>query len=187
MGSGASGAGNARTESKEGHEPETGAAGVPGFGAFRNWLEWVQNSKKIMGFKPTVDFLNLCASPNTSLQTYLRAIIHEVMRTLDADRCSIFFLDDMRKEVWCVGSLDMEPFKLDWAKGIVGMVANEGQIVNLPDAHDHPAFDGEIEKKTDYRVKGLLSLPVKSTINLERTIGVIQVLNKRNGSGSFSE
>lgn len=187
MGSGASGAGNARSESKEGHEPETGAAGVPGFGAFRNWLEWVQNSKKIMGFKPTVDFLNLCASPNTSLQTYLRAIIHEVMRTLDADRCSIFFVDDMRKEVWCVGSLDMEPFKLDWAKGIVGMVANEGQIVNLPDAHDHPAFDGEIEKKTGYRVKGLLSLPVKSTINLERTIGVIQVLNKRNGSGSFSE
>jgi len=24
-----------------------------------------------------------------------------------------------------------EPFKLDWDKGIVGMVANEGQIVNL--------------------------------------------------------
>eukprot|EP00435_Cladocopium_sp_Y103_P004208 s2954_g1.t1 len=161
-----------------GHEAETGATAVPGFGAFRNWLEWVQNSKKIMGFKPTVDFLNLCASPNTSLQIYLRAIIHEVMRTLDADRCSIFFVDDMRKE---------EPFKLDWAKGIVGMVANEGQIVNLPDAHDHPSFDGEIEKKTGYRVKGLLSLPVKSTINLERTIGVIQVLNKRKGSGSFSE
>ena len=28
--------------------------------------------------------------------------------TLDADRCSIFFVDDMRKEVWCVGSLDMD-------------------------------------------------------------------------------
>eukprot|EP00438_Fugacium_kawagutii_P010836 Skav201516 [mRNA] locus=scaffold1623:62734:65970:+ [translate_table: standard] len=66
-----------------------------------------------------------------------------------------------------------EPFKLEWGKGIVGMVANEGKIVNLPDAHDHPAFDGEIEKKTGYRgvptsaaliaeVKGLLSLPVKS-------------------------
>ncbi|CAK9043062.1 unnamed protein product [Durusdinium trenchii] len=54
------------------------------------------------------------------------------MRSLDADRCSIFFVDEMRKEVWCVGSLDMEPFCMDWDKGIVGMVANEGQVVNLP-------------------------------------------------------
>ena len=183
MGGGAS---SGRTESKEnaGHE---GVEGVASVWPFRNWLEWVQSSKKIMGFRPAVDFLNLCASPNTPLQIYLRAIIHEVMRTLDADRCSIFFVDDMRKEVWCVGSLDMEPFKLDWDKGIVGMVANEGQIVNLEDAHSHPSFDGEIEKKTGYRVKGLLSLPVKSTINLQRTIGVIQVLNKRSSSGSFSE
>ena len=128
-----------------------------------------------------------------------------------------------------MGSLDMEPFCMPWDKGIVGMVAMEGQIVNLPglqllrsscllllcgksnyvlnichimlvssmyntyndiiavklyyklcglccldifylltqcfrrpDAHSHPAFDGEIEKKTGYTVKGLLSLPVKS-------------------------
>ncbi|CAK9043471.1 unnamed protein product [Durusdinium trenchii] len=179
-----SGAGHhARSDTKDSHDGE--ASGIPS--VFRNWLEWVQSSKKIMGFKPQVDFLNLCASPNTTLSAYVRAIIDEVMRSLDADRCSIFFVDEMRKEVWCVGSLDMEPFCMDWDKGIVGMVANEGQVVNLPDAHSHPAFDGEIEKKTGYRVKGLLSLPVKSSINLEQTIGVIQVLNKRTTSGSFSE
>ena len=33
--------------------------------------------------------------------------------TLDADRCSIFFVDDMRKEVWCVGSLDMDAMALN--------------------------------------------------------------------------
>ena len=39
----------------------------------------------------------------------------------------------------------------------------------------------------EIQVKGLLSLPVKSSLNLQKTIGVIQVLNKRSSSGSFSE
>ncbi|CAE7371962.1 unnamed protein product, partial [Symbiodinium microadriaticum] len=84
-----------------------------------------------MEFKPTVDFLKILSSPNTSLQYYLQTIIAEVIRVLNADRCSIFFVDDMRKEVWCVGSLDMEPFCQPWDKGIVGMVATEGKMVNL--------------------------------------------------------
>eukprot|EP00439_Symbiodinium_sp_Y106_P084740 s202_g26.t1 len=155
---------------------------------FRDWLAWVKGEKGIMEFKPTVDFLKILSSPNTSLQYYLQTIIAEVIRVLNADRCSIFFVDDMRKEVWCVGSLDMEPFCQPWDKGIVGMVATEGKMVNLADAHDHPAFDGEIEKKTGYTVKGILSLPVKSVLNLDKAIGVIQVLNKRSSSkGEFSE
>jgi len=154
---------------------------------FRNWLTWVKSEQRIMEFKPTVDFLKILSSPNTSLQYYLQTIIAEVIRVLNADRCSIFFVDDVRKEVWCVGSLDMEPFCQPWDRGIVGMVATEGKMVNLADAHDHPAFDGEIEKKTGYRVKGILSLPVKSILNLDKAIGVIQVLNKKTPKGDFSE
>ncbi|CAJ1396913.1 unnamed protein product [Effrenium voratum] len=190
MGSGASSASGAlRTETKESYhsndEPKSGS-GWPSM-PFRNWLEWTTGSEKIQTFRPAVAFLNVLSSPNTSLPVYVRTIIDEVMRILNADRCSIFFVDDMRREVWCVGSLDMMPFNMPWDKGIVGMVATEGKLVNLQDAHSHPAFDPEIEKKTGYVVKGLISLPLKSTMNHEKTIGVIQVLNKRNSSGAFSE
>ncbi|CAE7492148.1 unnamed protein product, partial [Symbiodinium microadriaticum] len=38
------------------------------------------------------------------------------------------------------------------------------------------------------QVKGILSLPVKSVLNLDKAIGVIQVLNKRSSpKGEFSE
>ena len=37
---------------------------VPFVFLWGNWLEWVQNSKKIMGFKPTVDFLHLGTDRN---------------------------------------------------------------------------------------------------------------------------
>jgi len=180
-----SGAGSLhRSDTKDSIGKDEGAWPRP----FRDWLAWVKGEKGIMEFKPTVDFLKILSSPNTSLQYYLQTIIAEVIRVLNADRCSIFFVDDMRKEVWCVGSLDMEPFCQPWDKGIVGMVATEGKMVNLADAHDHPAFDGEIEKKTGYTVKGILSLPVKSVLNLDKAIGVIQVLNKRSSSkGEFSE
>ena len=41
---------------------------------------WYQSS---LMFAIVVVPRNLCASPNTSLQTYLRAIIHEVMRSFE--------------------------------------------------------------------------------------------------------
>eukprot|EP00931_Biecheleriopsis_adriatica_P089170 TRINITY_DN63338_c0_g1_i1.p1 TRINITY_DN63338_c0_g1~~TRINITY_DN63338_c0_g1_i1.p1 ORF type:complete len:654 (-),score=111.23 TRINITY_DN63338_c0_g1_i1:64-2025(-) len=145
---------------------------------FRSWRKWVKTSEEITGFQPTVDFLHLVSAPSTSLSVYVRAVIDEVMTLLFADRCSIFFVNEVREEVWCVGSLDMEPFSMPWDKGIVGMVATEGKMVNLSDAHAHDSFDSTVEKRTGYTCNTLLAMPVKNTLNLESTIGVIQVLNK---------
>eukprot|EP00440_Ansanella_granifera_P050728 gb/GFBE01054979.1/.p1 GENE.gb/GFBE01054979.1/~~gb/GFBE01054979.1/.p1 ORF type:complete len:653 (+),score=98.07 gb/GFBE01054979.1/:1-1959(+) len=155
---------------------------------FRNWLAWVRGSEEITTFRPTVDFLHVVSSPNTSLELYVRTIIDEVMRLLDADRCSIFFVNEVRCEVWCVGALDMEPFSMPWDKGIVGMVATQGKMVNLQDAHAHSSFDSTVEKRTGYTCNTLLAIPVKNTLNLDRTIGVIQVLNKRgSATACFAE
>ena len=58
---------------------------------------------------------------------------------VDADKCSIFFVDDVRKEVWCVGSLLRRPKDVSclWSFEIVN-IANQAtqtaisiQIFNL--------------------------------------------------------
>ena len=62
MGSGVSGPARAETTEKtgEGVWPFSSLADVMSSASRQgNWLEWVQSSKKIMGFKPTVDFLRL--------------------------------------------------------------------------------------------------------------------------------
>lgn len=61
-------------------------------------------------------------------------------------------------------------------------------MLNLPDAHQHESFDNSIEQLSGYVVKSLVSIPVKSCLSPDSTIGVIQVLNKRGGpTASFSE
>eukprot|EP00930_Biecheleria_cincta_P032000 TRINITY_DN22203_c0_g1_i1.p1 TRINITY_DN22203_c0_g1~~TRINITY_DN22203_c0_g1_i1.p1 ORF type:complete len:625 (-),score=107.21 TRINITY_DN22203_c0_g1_i1:202-2076(-) len=154
----------------------------------KNWLSWVKGNAEIASFRRTVDWLHVLASPSTSLETYVRTIIDEVMYALDADRCSVFFVNAVREEVWCVGSVDLEPFSMPWDKGVVGAVAHGGQMLNLPDAHQHESFDNSIEQISGYVVKSLVSIPVKSVLSPESTIGVIQVLNKRGGpTAAFSE
>ncbi|CAE8651783.1 unnamed protein product [Polarella glacialis] len=158
---------------------------------FRNWGTWFKASEELVGFRPTVDFLHTISSDNTCLEKYVKTIIGEVMRVLDADRCSIFFVNEVRKEVLCVGSIDLAPFSMPWDKGVVGAVVHQGDMLNLADAHLHRSFDNTVEKQSGYVSKALLCLPIKHVLNMERTIGVIQALNKRspNGKldGEFSE
>lgn len=139
-------------------------------------------------YQPHVNFLQAVSSPHTSLEQYAQLIINEVMRVLGADRCSLFFVDKIRGELWCVGSLDMNSFSMPADQGIVGLVAQQGKLINLVDAHEHDAFDPTVEEKTGYHVKSLLSLPIKHITDPNTTIGVIQVLNKIGDHGAcFTE
>lgn len=69
-------------------------------------------------------------------------------------------------------------------QGIAGMVASTGQRLNIPDAYENPHFNQAIDKKTGYRTKAILCMPIKSD---DKVIGVLQLINKVNSSGVFSE
>lgn len=137
-------------------------------------------------YRPNIHFLSIMSSQGTALKTYLCTVMAEVVGALHADKCSVFFVDDVRKSVCCVGSDDLPPFHMPWDKGIVGLAAR-GQLANVPDAHQHEMFDPAVEKQTGYVVKSLLAIPVKHMVMRKRTIGVIEVFNKRaSADGCFS-
>jgi adenylate cyclase len=63
--------------------------------------------------------------------------------------------------------------------GIAGSVFTSRETVNIPDAYADPRFNQAVDKKTGYRTRNILCMPV---INKNGTaIGVIQVLNKNGG------
>jgi signal transduction protein with GAF and PtsI domain len=68
-------------------------------------------------------------------------------------------------------------------QGIAGNVASTGQIMNIPDAYEHPQFNQAIDKKSGYRTKAILCMPIKSG---DQIIGVIQLINKLSDNGVFS-
>lgn len=70
-------------------------------------------------------------------------------------------------------------------QGIAGSVASTGQILNIPDAYLNPNFNQAIDKKSGYRTKAILCLPIIA--NGDEIVGVLQLINKMNGAGVFTE
>jgi cAMP and cAMP-inhibited cGMP 3',5'-cyclic phosphodiesterase 10 len=68
-------------------------------------------------------------------------------------------------------------------KGIAGHVATTGTAMNIPDAYENTLFNQAIDKKTGYRTRAILCMPIKSN---DQVIGVIQLINKVDGSNVFS-
>ena len=118
----------------------------------------------------------------TDLERLLQLVMAETTRLMDADRSSLFLLDRERGELWSRVAQGMESreirFPMD--RGVAGYVATTGETLNIPDAYQDPRFNPEVDKKTGYRTQSILCLPVVN--NRREIVGVIQVLNKKDGA-----
>ena len=69
------------------------------------------------------------------------------------------------------------------SEGIVGSVFSSGVTEIIADAYGDPRFNPEVDRRTGYRTRNLLSVPLRNQTG--QVMGVTQVLNKR--SGTFTE
>lgn len=125
-------------------------------------------------------------SSTLELDALLRLIIQEITTLMDADRSSLFLVDHVRGEIWSKIALKAEvrEIRLPIGKGISGYVAQTGEVINIPDAYQDDRFDPGTDRKTGYRTRSILCMPVwdpHERGDARQVIGVIQVLNKSNG------
>ncbi|MCP4762786.1 MAG: GAF domain-containing sensor histidine kinase [archaeon] len=102
-------------------------------------------------------------------------------RVLNADRTTVFLHDKEHKELRSGPELSEEKqeFRIPEDKGIVGEVFKLKKIVNVKDAYNNPHFNKSVDRQTGYHTKTILSAPL---IDIEENfMGVIQVLNKKDG------
>ncbi len=113
----------------------------------------------------------------------LERVLAAITRLLDADRSSLFLLDEHRRHL--VATVSQGEFgreiRLRVGEGIAGWVARTGRPVNLKDAYQDPRFNPAFDRLTGYRTRSMLCVPVPEPRRHNRTIGVIQVLNKKHG------
>ncbi|MCX7999901.1 MAG: GAF domain-containing protein, partial [Leptospiraceae bacterium] len=69
--------------------------------------------------------------------------------------------------------------------GIAGYVAITRETVNITDAYNDPRFNPENDKRTGYKTKSILCMPVYNSLG--DILGVIQVLNKLTADHFTSE
>jgi GAF domain-containing protein len=116
-------------------------------------------------------------------EAYLRGLIELCTQATDAERCTIYFVDRPKNELWSrIASRTAIEIRLPLGTGIAGQAALTGETINVPDAYADPRFDRNVDLRSGYRTLNMLVVPVwGGGRGVSSVIGVIQVLNKRSG------
>ncbi|HVW28840.1 MAG TPA: GAF domain-containing sensor histidine kinase [Polyangiaceae bacterium] len=109
----------------------------------------------------------------------LELILGRLTDLLEADRSTLYLLDESAGELVSriVVGQEVRSIRLKVGHGIAGTVAKTGKPIRIRDAYKDPRFEQEWDLLTGFRTTSMLAAPLKN--HLGRTIGVIQVLNKR--------
>jgi signal transduction histidine kinase len=105
---------------------------------------------------------------------------------LDAERATLYVVDEARQELWSrvVTQSEFKELRLPLdGRSLAAEVARAGRPLRIADPYGDPRFDPSVDARTGYRTRSLLVLPIDS--RARERLGVLQVVNQ--GEGSFEE
>ncbi|GHV03719.1 hypothetical protein AGMMS50229_03530 [Campylobacterota bacterium] len=102
-----------------------------------------------------------------------------------ADRCTLWLLDLVENQLWTKVAHGIPPIRIASDSGIVGYTIRENAPVIINDAYSDSRFNPDVDKKTGYRTRNIIALPVYDGNG--EIIGVYQAINKMTGEQAFSQ
>jgi len=109
-----------------------------------------------------------------SAQSKLDRVVNLIAEAMASEVCSIYLLRDNHLELFATHGLRQEAVhvtRLRMGEGLVGTIAEEGRVLNLAEANDHPAFAYRPETGEE-RFHSFAGVPI---VRLESPIGVLAV------------
>lgn len=134
--------------------------------------------EKLSGFLAVLQML----TQELELDRLLQLIMEKTSLVLGADRSTLFMVDEEKGELWSrvAQGVEHQEIRIPMGQGITGTVAASGQTVNISDAYRDPRFNPEVDRKTGYRTRTILCMPVRDPRGT--IVAVLQVLNKQEGT-----
>jgi len=122
--------------------------------------------------------VGMAVGSTSELEELLTLIVGTTTEVLDAERATLYLLDEEGRLVSRVKKGgELEEIVLDVGQGIAGQVAATGEPVSVRNAYDDERFDRDWDERSGFRTRSILGVPVKNSGG--DTIGVLQVLNKK--------
>jgi signal transduction histidine kinase len=122
-----------------------------------------------------------------ALEPLLERIMHSAIDILEAEAGSLLLVNEAGflefRVVVGGGGGDLIGVKLEPGTGIVGEVADTGVPIIINDVRADKRWFGGVAEETGFETHALITVPLNIH---DRVIGVLQLINKRDGS-SFSE
>ncbi len=110
------------------------------------------------------------------LHDLLGQVIDAARDLLSADRGTVFLFDDKTNELYSTVATGAKQIRFPADRGIAGECAQGMAIVNVSDAYNDPRFNADVDRKTGYHTRCILSVPLMDHDNA--LVGVLQLLNK---------
>ena len=113
----------------------------------------------------------------------IELIMAKIQELIPSEAWSILMLDEEKQELTFELALgekgkDVAAFRVKVGEGIAGWVAQTGQPTIVNDTSKDPRFARRFDASTQFQTRSVLCAPL---ISRGRTIGVVQVINKRGG------
>src|SRR5262249_41213940 len=113
----------------------------------------------------------------SDLGELLQILEQAALQVLDCERISIFLHDRQADELYSRLATGQDSLRFPARLGIAGQALHAARVINAPDAYAAPRFNRDVDRKTGFVTRNLLSCPL---LGLDgRPVGVMQVLNRR--------
>ena len=116
------------------------------------------------------------------LDKLFAVIVAQVTEAMSAERSSLFLYDEETRMLWSkvAEGVEQQEIRIPLGVGIAGAVAETLEPINIQNAYDDPRFNPSFDKKSGFRTRSILTMPV---VNQKGgLVGVVQVLNKKSFS-----
>ena len=135
----------------------------------------------------SIQHIGQALSSELNIERLLMVVIREVNTLMHAERGTFYIVDQEKGELWSkiAQNAEITEIRLKIGVGIAGHVAKTGEVINIPDAYKDERFNPAIDKKTGYKTRSILCMPIFEATNDQSRdraiIGVLQILNKKDG------
>lgn len=143
--------------------------------------------QKLQSFNERLQFLHKISreiSSKKPLPRLLTEIMEHSKLLMRAEASSLLLYDPEEKKLFfSIATGDMgelvKQFTIDMGQGIAGWVAQHREPLVIEDCYQDPRFNPDFDKKSQFRTKSMICVPL---IRKKELLGVIEVINKKDGN-----
>lgn len=126
--------------------------------------------------------LGTAFTPELLPDEIIARMVMTVKIALKVDRVGLFVLSEDRRSMILKVSERSKGVRLP-IRGLAGAVLQNNTPLNIADAYQDPRFDSTMDRRTGYRTRQVLGVPLRDPLT-GQAMGVLQVNNKQDSSGS---
>jgi len=117
-----------------------------------------------------------------NLDLLFEVIMDQTNQIIGTDRSTVFIYDKGNSQLWSLVATGMgkNEIRIPSNHGVAGRVFQSGIPLTINDAYEDPRFYSEADKKSGFRTKNILCVPLVNRKG--ECIGVLEALNKHRGN-----